>query len=338
MRRTVCILLASTIAFGDPALSLASDPPPPLEDIRAVDAEMAEIGYRLAVANASLCDRQEPGLGILVHTPTQYGLNVRDIALRHFHLDGPAGVEAVIDGSPAAGAGVKPDDTLLGAGPIRFAPSDLHAEGSTEAVIKIAGQIAHLPADKPLQLYGRRDGVDYAYTVDPVPACRTRFEVVAGPEFIAKADGEMVQIGSRFFADYPDLVAAPIAHELAHNILHHRDRLEAKGAAYGMMSEFGRNIGYFRQTELEADILSVSLLANAGYDPQIAVRFWRLFGPDHSGGMLRSRTHPAWKDRLATIEHAIKSLGPERPVHPAILAERDKPLDGDWQRLQVAGR
>src|SRR3546814_10543788 len=68
--------------------------------------------------------------------------------------------------------------------------------------------------------------------------------------------------------DYPQWVAAPIAHELAHNILRHRERLEAKGVNYGLLSGIGRNVGYFRQTELEADILSVSLLANANYDPR----------------------------------------------------------------------
>src|SRR3546814_4514002 len=95
------------------------------------------------------------------------------------------------------------------------------------------------------------------------------------------ADGERVQIGSRFLADYPQWVAAPIAHELAHNILRHRERLEEKGVSYGLLSGIGRNVGYFRQTELEADILSVSLLANANYDPHIALSFWRAYGPAH---------------------------------------------------------
>lgn len=337
VRRLVHITVSAMIVLGVPALAPATEAPA-FEDIRAVDAELAGIGYRLAVANASLCDRQEPGLGIQLHTPTQYGTGVRDAAIRHFHLDGPAGLEAVIAGSPAALADVRPDDTLLGAGSVHFDPADLQAEAGTTALIKVAAQIAQLPADRPLELYIRRDGLDQVRMVNPVPACRTRFEVAAGPDFIAKADGEMVQIGSRFFADYPDLAAAPIAHELAHNILHHRERLEAKGVDYGLMSGFGSNVRYFRQTELEADILSVSLLANAGYDPQIAVRFWGLFGPAHAGGILRSRSHPAWQDRVTTIEHAIDALGQARPQRPEVLIQRDKPLDGDWRKLLSAAQ
>lgn len=142
-----------------------------------------------------------------------------------------------------------------------------------------------------------------------------------------------MQIGSRFFADYPEWVTVPIAHELAHNILRHRERLEAKGVNYGLLSGVGRNVRYFRQTEIEADILSVSLLANAGYDPKIALLFWRAFGPVHGAGILRSRSHPAWKDRVATMERAIAELEPESPRRPAILTARNRPLDGNWQAL-----
>jgi predicted Zn-dependent protease len=149
----------------------------------------------------------------------------------------------------------------------------------------------------------------------------------------------MVQISSRFLDEYPEeLVAAAIAHEFAHNILRHRERLEDRGVSFGMLAGLGRNVRYFRQTEIEADILSVALLANAGYDPAAALRFWEDFGPNHAGGILRSRSHPAWRDRVATIRHAIAALGAERPARPAILASRDRPLDGDWQGLLVKAR
>src|SRR3546814_19323612 len=75
---------------------------------------------RLATANAPLCDRQEPGLGLLLHTPDQYARDVRGEAIRHFRFAGLVGVEAVLPGSPAATAGVRSDDTLLGIGAVRF--------------------------------------------------------------------------------------------------------------------------------------------------------------------------------------------------------------------------
>lgn len=332
-------LLAFALAVAATQNSPVAAAAPPFEAIRAVDATMARIGFRLATANAPLCDRLEPGLGLLLHTPSQYADDLRAAAKRHFQFDGPVGVEAVLAGSPAAAAGIAADDTLLGIGAASFAAAEPNAETSTAALIRIADQLASQPADRPMEVRGRRDGHTYLRTVDPVPACRTRFEVAIGPDFTAEADGEMVQVGSRFFEQYPeDQVAAAIAHELAHNILRHRERLEAQGVSYGMLSGFGRNVRYFRQTELEADILSVSLLANAGYDPNAAVRFWRAFGPEHAGGILRSRSHPGWRDRIATIERAIAELGTERPSRPAVLASRDRPLDGNWQALLARSR
>lgn len=313
------------------------------EVIRAADAAAAGIGYRLAVANAALCDRLEPGLGLVLHTPAQYAPALRRQAIEHFRLDGPAGVEAVIAGSPAARAGLAADDTITGAGPLRFAPSDPAAEATTGPLVKIAGGIAALPPGAPLALRGTRRGIAFVRTVEPVPACRTRFEVVIATELSAQADGEMVQVSSRFLEEFPDdQVAAVIAHELAHNILRHRERLEERGAAFGAMSGFGRNVRYFRQAELQADILSVSLLANAGYDPAAAARFWQAYGPRHSGGLLSSRSHPAWRDRLAAIKDEIALIAAQaaagRPYRPPILDSRDSPLDGDWRGLLGTAR
>ncbi|MEJ2456602.1 MAG: M48 family metalloprotease [Novosphingobium sp.] len=309
------------------------------ENVRAADTVIARIGYRLATANASLCDRLQPGLGLVLQTPGQYESGVREEAIRHFHMDGPISVEAVLPDSPAAAAGIKADDTILSMGTVQFAPADASAKASTRRLIAATARIAALPADAPMEIRGRRNGVDYVRTVKPVPACRTRFEMQISSGFSAQSDGEMVQVSSRFFTDYPeDQAASVLAHEFAHNILHHRERMEKMGLSFGMLSGFGRNVRYFRETELQADILSISLLANAGYDPEAAVRLWRAFGPSHAGGILLSRSHPAWKDRVATMEKAIADLGTRRPNHPAVLATLDKPLDGDWKALLVKAR
>src|SRR3546814_17247433 len=52
-------------------------------------------------------------------------------------------------------------------------------------------------------------------------------------------------------------LAAAIAHELAHNILRHRARLDAAGVDRGLAKQFGRNARMFKQTEIEADRPSV---------------------------------------------------------------------------------
>src|SRR3546814_13525483 len=93
-----------------------------------------------------------------------------------------------------------------------------------------------------------------------------------------------------------------------------RERLEEKGVSYGLLSGIGRNVGYFRQTELEADILSVSLLAHANYDPHIALAFWHVYGPAHDSNIFNRRTHPGWDTRVAVITRAIAHRSEERRV------------------------
>lgn len=313
-------------ADADPAL---------FESIREADAQLASIGYRLTTANASLCDRLEPAFGLVLHTPEQYARALRKEAVDHFSLTSSVGVEAVIQGSPAMAANIQPDDALVRVGAIRFPPADMQAEANTQALIQATEQMASLPIDKPVEILGQRGANTYRIKVRAVPACRSRFELHISRDFIARADGRMVQISSRFFDTYPpDIVAAVVAHELAHNILYHRERLDNQRVSYGLLAGLGRNTRYFRQTEIEADILSVSLLANAGYDPAVSIQFWKSFGPRRDRGIFSSRSHPGWQDRLGLIEQTIANLdGEHPPYHPAILGARNRPLDGNWQSL-----
>lgn len=341
--RTLRILPAGilTLPFGSvDAHAVAGQDREMLEAVRAADLGLAEIGWRLAVANAPLCDRLEPGLGIQPHTLDQFDSASRAAAQAHFGFATPVAIEGVIAGGPAAGAGLRQDDSLVRVGPVEIA-AITGAPGTTRRLVAAQLAIAALPMGQPIEVQAIRAGSPMTVTVNPVPACRSRFELRIAQDYRASADGTMVQISSRFFETYSnEQVAAAIAHEFAHNILRHRDRLEARGVDFGMLSGFGGNVKYFRQTEIQADLLSVYLLANAGYSPRASTAFWRSFGPSKAGGIFRSRSHPAWRDRVTTLEAEIVKLEtmPARPIVPAMLAERSQPLSGDWQSLLIRSR
>jgi hypothetical protein len=307
------------------------------EAVRAADLKVATIGWKLAVANQALCDRVEAGTGLQIHTLDQFDTGVRETARAHFGFATPVAVEGVIPGSPAEAAGVRPDDSLVRIGPVEIAAL-AGKPGTTDRLVAAQLAIATLPAESPIAVDVIRAGAAVHLVLQPVRACKSRFELELDGGFGASADGTMVQIGSGFLDDYPDdQLAAVIAHEFSHNILHHRDRLEARGVDYGMLSGFGANVKYFRQTEVQADILSVYLLANAGLPTGAPVAFWKHFGPSKAGGILMSRSHPAWKDRVATLQAEAAKIDklPARPLVPALIADRDKPLDGDWQSILV---
>lgn len=307
------------------------------EAVRNADLDLGRIGWRLAVANAALCDRTEAGLGLQLHTLDQFDDSSRNAAQRHFGFATPVAVEGVFAGSPAERAGIRGDDSLVRVGRIDIA-AIAGKSGTTQRLVAAQLAIASLPENQPVEIEVLRAGATIKAVVQPVRACRSRFELRLAQDYNASADGAMVQISARFLETYSEeQVAAAVAHEFSHNILHHRDRLEARGVDFGLLSGFGANVKYFRETELRADLLSVYLLANAGYPPRASIAFWRSFGPSKAGGIFRSRSHPHWRDRVATLEREIAGLDAlsVRPAIPAWLGERDQPLTGNWQALIV---
>lgn len=302
-----------------------SGPPSFYESLRAADRRLASIGHRLATANAPLCDRLQPAGGIVVHALAQYGGGEREKVRRAFGFEEPVTVEAVTPGGPAEIAGVRADDALVA---VNGKAVQEGGTGTADRDRALDLMEAGAPT-APVTLTLRRGRVDRTVAVPAVPACRARFELLLGRGAYAGADGRVVKLGERFFERYSDEeIAVVVAHELAHVILRHADRLDAAGVDRGLLKEFGRSGRLFRRTEREADELGVHLLANAGYDPMASARFWRTRGGEIDHGVLRSRTHDSSRERAETAEAVARSLaGRALPVRPdALLSTRDQPL------------
>jgi hypothetical protein len=308
-----------------------------LERIRAIDMRMAAIGYRIATANAPLCTDLEPATGLHLHTLDQYVGIAADIARARYGFETRVSVGGVVPGSPAADAGIRPDESIAAIADWRTPiEGDDGRRDPTALVNALYDTIAVGPPSTPLSVELRSGGASRSVILWPVPACRTRFEVDLASGLDAEADGRLVKVKAGFFDRYDDdLVAVVVAHELSHNILRHRARLNDVGVSRGILAGFGRNVRYFRQTEIEADILAVHLLANAGYDPMLAGRFWRDYGPRAPAGFLSSRTHPGWRDRAirSDLEASRIAAGGGNALAEAFVKRRTLPLDGDWQSL-----
>lgn len=291
--------------------------------MRDADLRLGSIAWRLATANAAICRERAPTPGILIHAIDQYDPAVRKDLPAIFGFEGPVAVEAVVPGSAAARAGIVANDTIeaIDGKPLVTNPAGV-AQANTATRDAAQRQLMAEPADRPLHLTILRQGQKREVTVAAQPGCRSRFEMLIGPGLTASADGDIVQIGSRFFERFDDrMIAVVVAHEFSHNILHHRDRLDAAGVKRGMLSEFGRNGRLFRQTETEADLLGVHLMRNACYDPQDAVRFWREHGGEVDGGIFRSRTHPSSSARADAVAAEIAAIpvGAPIPYHPPLI-------------------
>lgn len=294
--------------------------------LREQDLRLAEISERVLAANNDVCTERMPLTGMILHSRDQYAAPPQA-----WFVDGDVAIAAIVPGSPAERAGLQTNDVLLligGAETAALSP----AEGAPlrDAAFEEIAQAE----DRPLSLTVMRNGGQIAVDVESRLGCKALVEVLSDSGSIARSDGRVIQVSQGLAASLDDAQLATVfAHELAHSVLLHRRRLEAAGVSKGLLGEFGRNQQLNRQVEVEADRLSVHLLANAGYDPAIASQFWRSeAGRRVDSGILRSWTYPSASGRAELLKEEMRLYlparqGPSWPGH--LLSRRNRPFATD---------
>jgi hypothetical protein len=293
-----------------------------LAAMRALDQRVAAIGYRLAAANLDWCAERTWLPGFVIHDLSQYGADYRAAASRAFGLDAGPGVLALVRDGPADRAGLRTDDILLAFDGRPVPHATPARNGSFEQMERILAALDESFADGRAVLAVQRRGERLAVTVEAVRGCATRFQLVPGARLNAQADGVYVQVTTALaqYAQDDGELAAILAHEFAHNVLGHRVRLNQAGVRRGLLANFGMNARRIRETEVEADRLSVYLMARAGYDPEAAVRFWSRFGR-HGLNFFGSPTHPNWRLRVQSFEAEIAKINAARAAGHALVPD-----------------
>jgi hypothetical protein len=272
-------------------------------------------------ANRQLCTRLMPITGMVLHTSDQYGGEAGEA-----FANGPVAIALIVPGSPAERAGLAPGDAISAINETSLAGIPAPPEGpKRDAVFEL---LAQQDPEKLLTFRITRGGSTSDVMLDAEAGCRALVEIVAEEGTIARSDGRVIQLSYGLASRLSDqALAAVFAHEMAHLVLEHRRRLSAAGISKGLFAEFGRNRRSNRQAEIEADRLSVHLLANAGFDPQIGLEFWlSKEGRRVGGGLLRSAIYPSPKSRAEIMRREIadylpRNTGPSLPEH--LLAQRE---------------
>lgn len=277
--------------------------------LQQLDQRVETIGYRLARSAGTLCPEQVPLTGIAVQDLSAYGGTSRADARRAFGLGPDPTILAVARGSPAERSGLHMGDALVAVDG-EAAPAAPRSLGTYQRVAAVEGSLDRHAADGALDLDIRRGDTPYRLHIALERGCASHFQVRPSDAVDAGADGHYVEITSAYVkrADSDDGLAIVLAHELAHNILRHRDRLNAAGVHRGLLQDFGRSARLTRATEIEADRLSLYLVDRAGFSLDEAVRFrealWRGSGWD----VLRSATHPPGAERLAILRTELTRI------------------------------
>lgn len=317
VKRLSCLFAVGLIGLASPTNAFRSEetasPAAVLRYLAEQDRLVARVGHRLATANASLCPRRFRSAGIAIHTLSQYNGPYRAAAAKEFGLGSYPGVLAVIADSPADMSGLREGDELVSIDGRDLAP--LNETPASDQADRVLDVIDEAMSDGEARFVGQRGPNTLAFMITGTQACQSRFAVVSEAGVTASADGDYVRVSTPMlaFIRNENELAVLLAHEFAHNILRHAARLDAQKVPRSLLGQFGRNAQRIRVTEIEADRLSVYLLANAGYDATLAPAFWDRLIRAHGGGIFASPTHPGRRERLQLLvdELARVELLPE---------------------------
>ncbi|APE28676.1 Putative Zn-dependent protease, contains TPR repeats [Aurantiacibacter gangjinensis] len=306
-----------------PATSLSAQT---IDELEAQDLRLAGIADNILLANARLCRTRMPVSGLILHSRDQYG----DLVSEERFASGDYAIAQVLPGSAAAGAGLQRDDAILAIN--GTAVDSLEPQGATHLREVAFDILADAAMNGPLSLTIARGGERFEVALDAPSACRALVEVRLGEGARARTDGRIMQLTYVYMTLLSDdEVAIAVAHELAHIVLEHRRRKTEAGIDNGsIFRSFGRNQQINRAAEIEADRLSVHLLANAGYDPAIAEQFWRSeVGASSSALSIPSFVYPSREDRADLIAREVAMFlplrrGPSWPGH--LLQLRNRPF------------
>lgn len=128
------------------------------------------------------------------------------------------------------------------------------------------------------------------------------------------------------FMDNDAELACVVSHEIAHAIARHGGermswselqslglmglsygtKSETIATLYGLTTDLGVMKPFSRSNETEADLIGLTLMARAGYDPNAAVSFWKKFGSDSQSAIdIFLSTHPSGTTRVNDLQKAM---------------------------------
>ncbi len=291
--------------------------------------------YRLSMANADLCEADiRPRTGALFRSELDISTQLRPAARAELDLGPQLQILVVADQSPAQESGLLPGDrlTAFNGQPIKTGILGRDFERELEQT---------LLADAPYEVQYTRNGVANTTLLTPRTGCGYRIVVVESQVPDAYADGRTIFVTTAMtrltFSD--DQLATVVAHQMAHNVESHGARRQGY-AIGGMVLDMaaimllGINTGgslseatanaLADDFESEADYLGSYMMARAGYDPEIALKFWQILAltlPD-IGIDPETYSHPFDAERLNALRKAEREIREKQETGSPLIPEQ----------------
>jgi hypothetical protein len=307
-------------------------------------ARLQRIYTPLRIANADLCGSNiSPVTGIIGIDRPSLPSDLRIEAQRVYGLSDGISVIDVVPNSPAAEAGLQQRDVITGAAPGKgVMPSGWTWSGLT---IPDLVKVIEASVGNPMTLLIRRAGTAFPLVVTPRLGCSYPIELLSSDLFFAGSDGRRILLSTGLFNHVSDdrEIAVIVSHELAHNVLRHREKKEgnrAIGGAVGLLVDIGllaagvntqgavsqaaMDAGakaYSQEFEFEADYLGLYMLARAGFDIGVAPNLFRRMGVEDPSSQIKNyfSTHPSTPERAVAMTQTIAEIQGKAGQQEALL-------------------
>ncbi len=303
-RLTALFALGTLASCAGTATRLPDISPPDLraeaitQEARALATQDAHaerllhVARPVLLANAELCPKTRPDLGVMIHSRKSYAKELRTAAARELGASEAPTIYKIAPNSPADRAGLKAGETIL--------------IDEDAASAKTLREWLNEQVDGPVTLQIASKGRTRSVTLTPETVCASRLRLKPSSAINAYADGRHITIttGMMDFVRDDNELALIVGHELAHNMMGHIRKVVGNYILSGFSTR------YTRPFESEADYVGLYYMVRAGYDPAGVEDFWRRLAEVNPRSVNRAKTHPTFPDRylrLAATRNEIEA-------------------------------
>ena len=240
-------------------------------------ARTGEVGWKLRHFSAALCPRSIGDVGWSLDDLSSYSTEARPYVASITGLGDLPRVVAVAQDSPAARAGIRPDDLIvrIDGTPLNALPApDGTAQTLTDT---IAAHIGRIPEGTSTTVTIRRASRTLDVALQPTAVCSAAVVLIAKEAPDAYADRHNVAITAGLVESFQndDELAFVLAHELAHVI---------------RQDDSPKRRNTFKEEE-QADVLGAELAFCSGYDPRRGADFLERYRKHRLFGWMASLSH-----------------------------------------------
>lgn len=293
-----------------------------LQTILNYQKELEIVNFRLAQAALPFCDQKKNSYtGLYVSNIDAWPLKHRRLAREMFNLDEELSVQYVVPKSPAANAGIKEGDLILA---VEHLPV-ITGRGATRDFFHLLDNQA-TKLNPSIAITVLQNDQTKIIKVSPQQLCYYPVTITTSNSLNAFANGKLIGVttGLMRFVENQNELALIIAHEIAHNALHHIDAkkhnyvmgsfIDLLASAYGIESSgvFGAlsTTIYSKQFEREADYLGMYIAARAGFDISETYTLWDRMAAENLAANDDSalRSHPISAERSIALQQAAEEI------------------------------